>query len=84
MSENSFHATPLPRGEDAFLPMGEVLRMLRERDELIPQFSHYLGWGPSNFIEWALFNRMFARALNFDLAQRQSHQRPPQGSAGLA
>jgi cyclic pyranopterin phosphate synthase len=35
--------------DENFLPVSEALRRLQARDELIPQFSHYLGWGPAKY-----------------------------------
>jgi GTP 3',8-cyclase len=32
-----------------FLPIGEAMDRLRERDELVPQPSPYLGWGPAKY-----------------------------------
>ena len=35
--------------ENNFLPIAEAMRLLEERDELVPQPSHYLGWGPAKY-----------------------------------
>jgi cyclic pyranopterin phosphate synthase len=35
--------------EKNFMPVVEVMRSLQQRDELVPQRSHYLGWGPAKY-----------------------------------
>jgi GTP 3',8-cyclase len=37
--------------EASFLPLGEVMALLRERDELIPQPDCRLGWGPAKYYQ---------------------------------
>ncbi|MBI5387251.1 MAG: GTP 3',8-cyclase MoaA [Verrucomicrobia bacterium] len=35
--------------ERNFLPISEAMRLLEQRDELVPQPSPYLGWGPAKY-----------------------------------
>jgi cyclic pyranopterin phosphate synthase len=37
--------------EKNFLPAGEALRLLQERDELIPQPDRRVGWGPARYYQ---------------------------------
>jgi cyclic pyranopterin phosphate synthase len=35
--------------ERNFLPLGQALELLRQRDELVPQPDPHLGWGPAEY-----------------------------------
>lgn len=37
--------------EKNFFPVEEAKRLLEQRDELVPQPSHYLGWGPAKYYQ---------------------------------
>ncbi|MCX6893983.1 MAG: GTP 3',8-cyclase MoaA [Verrucomicrobia bacterium] len=37
--------------EKNFLPVGEAMELLRQRDELIPQPDRRLGWGPAKYFQ---------------------------------
>lgn len=61
--------------EKNFLPVGEAMELLRQRDELIPQPDRRLGWGPAKYYQLrhtgalvgfigALTNRHFCESCN--------------------
>jgi GTP 3',8-cyclase len=79
--------------EQNFLPAGEIMRRLGERDELIPQPDRRLGWGPAKYYQLrhtgalvgfigAMTNRDFCETCNKLRLTADGQVRPCLGQHG--